>query len=72
MVLLAEEAQVDARFGLFGDNANLDAGQVHSLRRTYHTLENHYWTHPMDLLGDIRLVESRFSPFGDIVSVGAR
>jgi hypothetical protein len=25
MVLLAEEAQVEARFGLFGDSANLDA-----------------------------------------------
>jgi len=24
MVLLAEEAQVEARFGLFGDSANLD------------------------------------------------
>jgi hypothetical protein len=26
------------------------------------------WTHLMDLLGDVRLVESRFSPFGDSVS----
>jgi hypothetical protein len=25
MVLLGEEAQVKARFGLFGDSANLDA-----------------------------------------------
>jgi hypothetical protein len=25
MVLLGDEAQVDARFGLFGDSANLDA-----------------------------------------------
>jgi hypothetical protein len=25
MVLLVDEAQVEARFGLFGDNANLDA-----------------------------------------------
>jgi hypothetical protein len=24
MVLLGDEAQVDARFGLFGDSANLD------------------------------------------------
>ena len=28
--------------------------------------------HPMELLGDVGLVESRFSPFGDVVSVGAR
>ena len=27
---------------------------------------------PLELLGDVGLVESRFSPFGDSVSVGAR
>jgi hypothetical protein len=40
MVLLGDEAQVEARFGPFGDSANLDARVVHSLRRTYHRLEN--------------------------------
>jgi hypothetical protein len=34
------EAQVDARFGLFGDIANLDARLVHGLRRTYRRLRN--------------------------------
>jgi hypothetical protein len=29
MVLLGDEAQVDAPFGLFGDSANLDAILVH-------------------------------------------
>jgi hypothetical protein len=42
MVPLGEEAQVDARFGLFGDSANLDARLVHGLRRTYHRLGNHF------------------------------
>jgi hypothetical protein len=28
--------------------------------------------HPMELLGDVGQVESRFDPFGDSVSVGAR
>ena len=28
--------------------------------------------HPMELLGDVALVESHFFPFGDSVSVGAR
>jgi hypothetical protein len=42
MVLLGDEAQVDAHFGLFGDSANLDARQLHGLRRTYHRLENHF------------------------------
>ena len=31
MVLLVEEAQVEAWFGLFGDSATLDAGQEHGL-----------------------------------------
>ena len=29
MILLGDEAQVEALFGLLGDNANLDARQVH-------------------------------------------
>jgi hypothetical protein len=29
MVLLGDEAQVDAHFGLFGDRANLDARWMH-------------------------------------------
>jgi hypothetical protein len=40
MGLLGDEAQVEARFGPFGDSANLDARLVHSLRRTYHLLRN--------------------------------
>jgi hypothetical protein len=31
-----------------------------------------FWTHPMELLGDVGHVESQFGTFGDIVSVGAR
>jgi hypothetical protein len=31
MVLQGDKAQVETRFGLFGDSANLDARQVHSL-----------------------------------------
>ena len=42
MVLLGDEAQVEARFGLFGDSANLDARLVHSLRRAYHRLRSHF------------------------------
>jgi hypothetical protein len=40
MGLRGDEAQVEARFGLFGDSANLDARLVHGLRRTYRKLEN--------------------------------
>ena len=42
MVLLGDEAQVEASFGPFGDSANLGARSVHGLRRTFHTLENHF------------------------------
>ena len=34
MVLLSDEAQLEARFGPFGDSANLDVRSVHGLRRT--------------------------------------
>ena len=40
MVILGEDAQVEAQFGLFGDSANLDARLVHGLRGTYHMLRN--------------------------------
>jgi hypothetical protein len=42
MELLDDEAQVEARFGPFGDSANLDARYVHGLRRTYYRLRNHF------------------------------
>ena len=42
MVLLGYEAQLEARFGPFGDRANLDARSVHGLRQMYHRLENHF------------------------------
>ena len=32
MVLLGDEAQLEARFGSFGDSANLDTRLVHGLR----------------------------------------
>jgi hypothetical protein len=38
--LLGDEAQVEARFGLFGDSGNLD--EVRSLRQTYHRLKNYF------------------------------
>jgi len=42
MVLLGEEAQVEARFGLFGDSAHLEARLVHSLHGTYDMLGNQF------------------------------
>jgi hypothetical protein len=40
MELLGDVAQVEARFGPFGDGANLD--EVHGLRRTYHRVVNQF------------------------------
>jgi hypothetical protein len=42
------------------------------LRQMYHRLRESFWTHPMELLGDVGHVESHFDPFGDSVSVGVR
>jgi hypothetical protein len=38
--LVGDEAQVEGRFGLFGDSATFDARLVHSFRRTYCRLGN--------------------------------
>ena len=66
MVLLGDKAQLEARFGPFGDSANLDARSVHGLH------PKSFWTHPMELLADVGRVESSFGMFGDGVSVSAR
>jgi hypothetical protein len=63
MVLLDDNAQVEAHFGPFGDSANLDA-QVEARKL--------FCTHPMQLLGDMGHVKSSLSPFGDGISAGAR
>ena len=42
LVLLGDEAQVEACFGPFGDGANLDATWVCGLCRMYHRVGNHF------------------------------
>jgi hypothetical protein len=42
MVLLGDEAQVEARFDPFGDSVNLDARLVHVLCQAYQRLVNHF------------------------------
>ena len=63
MVLLCDEAQVEAHFGLFGDSVNLSAGYVHALRQMYHRPRKSFWMHPMVLLCDVGLVEACFGLF---------
>ena len=57
MVLLGDKAQLEARFGSFGDSANLDTRSVHGAESTirYEII----LAHPMELLGDVGHVESR-------------
>jgi hypothetical protein len=63
MGLLRDEAQVNALFGLFGDSATVDARLVHGLRRTYRWLRNNIRGTPMELLGFMSHMESRFNLF---------
>jgi hypothetical protein len=42
MVLLGDEAQVEARSRLFKDIANLDARLLHGLCQTYHSLRSRF------------------------------
>ena len=71
MILLGDEAQLEARFGPFGDSANLDARSVHGLRRTYHRFRNRFGRSD-GILGYVGHVESCFGPFGDGVSIRAK
>ena len=71
MELLGDEAHVEARFGPFGDSANLDIDRCTVC--TEHTIGSEwFWTCSMELLRDVGHVEHHFDPFGDGVSVGAR
>jgi hypothetical protein len=42
MVLLGDEAQMEARFDPFGDSVSFSAREGHSLRQMYHSLRNHF------------------------------
>jgi hypothetical protein len=69
MELLGGVGHVEARFGLFRYSANLNARWVPSLRRT--NQRKSFWTHCMELLGDVGHSEPCFDPVEDSVSVGA-
>jgi hypothetical protein len=71
MVFLDDEAQVDARFGPFGDTAILNARLVHGFALNIPQAQNSFWTHPIEHLGDVGYVESHFGPFRDSVSIEA-
>ena len=71
MVLLRDEAQVEARFGPLGDSANLDADTCTVCAKRTKGSEI-ILDAPQGTPRSVGHVESRFDPFGHGVSVGAR
>jgi hypothetical protein len=63
---------VESSFGPFGDSVSAGAREVHGLRQMNHKLRKPFWTHSIELLGDVGYVESHFGPFGDSVNIGVR
>jgi hypothetical protein len=72
MVLLDDEAQVDARFGRFGDSSNLDKRLVHGFALNIPHAQKSFWTHPIEHLGDVGQVESHSGPFTENVTISLR
>jgi hypothetical protein len=56
---------------LLGDEALVEICLVH-LEIVLQKIGAQFWTHLMELVSDVGREESRFSPFGDSVSVSAR
>jgi hypothetical protein len=71
MVLLGDEPQVEACFGLFRDSVTLTQDMC-MVSSNIPKARKSFWTHPMELLFNVGHVESYFGLFGDSVSVGAR
>ena len=71
MVPLGDEARVEARFSL--SNIELILTQVRCMVCVERTIGSEIILDaPDEILVDVGHVESRFGPFGDSVSVGAR
>jgi hypothetical protein len=72
MILLGDEAQVEAQFRPSRDSDNLDARQVYGMAPSILGAQKSFCTHRMEQLSDVGHVKSCFSLFGDSVSVCAR
>ena len=71
MVPIGEEAQLEDRFGLSA--IVLILTQIGArLAWNVPLAQKLFWTHPMELLGDVGQVEYHFILFRDSVSVSAR
>ena len=66
---------MEARLGLFGDSVTLDTRQVKIgawFAPNIPKAQKSFWTHTIELLGDVGHVKSHFDPFRDSVSFDAR
>ena len=70
MVFQGDEAQVEACFGPFEHSANRKIGA--RFASNIPLAQKSFWTHSMERLCDVGLLDSRFFLFGDIISVHAR
>jgi hypothetical protein len=59
---------VESHFGPFGDSVKIGARYVPKIPHA----RKSFWTHFIELLGDMGHVESPFGPFRDSDSIGAR
>ena len=72
MVLIGDEALLEARFGPFGDNANLEGKIGARFAPNVPKAQIAFRTYPMVLLGDEAQLEARFGPFRDSANLEAR
>jgi hypothetical protein len=63
---------VEYCFGPFGDNISVSAREVYGFAPNVPQAQKSFSMHPMELLDDMGHLESHFSLFGAIVSIGAR
>ena len=70
MVLLGDEAQVKARS--IWKSCKSSCKIVAQFASDVPWAQKSFWTQPMELIGELGHVKSRFFSFGDSVSVGAR
>ena len=71
VVPLGDEAQVEAHFGL-SDIVLISMQDSAWFAWNVPLAQKLFWTHPLELLGDVGPVESHFFLFGDSVNVGER
>jgi hypothetical protein len=68
MILLGDDDQVEARFSVSRNSANLNARFAPNVPQA----RKSFWTHLIEHLSDVGLVESHFGLFRDSFSIGAR